>query len=74
VENEPLKTRFWLKGVSILPPGQGYYSQGENLPAFTDHRKDQLPLYNSRRYKTMLFYEEDVLHQAEHVKTIEYGI
>ena len=64
--------RFWMKGVSIVPPGQGYYSQGSNLPAYTDHRDDQLPLYLTRRYKMALFAEEDILHQAEDIRTINY--
>lgn len=65
--------RFWMKGVSILPPGQGYYSQGTGMPVYTDHREDQLPLYLTRRYKTALFADEDVLHQAEDIKTIDYS-
>ena len=54
--------RFWVKGAGVLPPGQGFYG---------DHASDQIELYNTRHYKTTLFYEEDVRHNEESSVTIE---
>ncbi len=65
--------RFWMKGVSVLPPGQGAYALGSEFLNAKDHRGDQMELYMSRRYKTALFYEEDVLHQAESLKMLKYN-
>ena len=62
--------RFWVKGVSVLTPGEGAYVGDDSKPS---HKDDQKELYNIRRYKTVLFYDEDIRHKEESSKTLKYN-
>lgn len=59
--------RFWNKGVTVLPPGESIQVSKEK-----QHYKDQLPLYENRMYKTILFYEEDVRHHMSSEMKLNY--
>lgn len=61
--------RFWVKGVSVLTPGEGAYVGNDSKPS---HKDDQKELYNIRRYKTVLFYDEDIRHKEESSNTLKY--
>ena len=62
--------RFWVKGISVLTPGEGSYVGDTSKPS---HKDDQKELYNVRRYKTVLFYDEDIRHKEESSKTLKYA-
>ena len=62
--------RFWVKGISVLTPGEGAYVGNDSKPS---HRDDQKELYNIRRYKTVLFYDEDIRHKEESSKTLKFS-
>lgn len=63
--------RNWVKGVGVLPPGVGSSGEKDYLDG---HNTDQLPLFKTRKYKTMLFYPEDVLHHEEKVQKLHYDV
>lgn len=63
-------SRFWIKGVGVVPPGSGEFIGDPSKPG---HKDDQLDLYENRKYKNLLFYDEDIRHQEESVQIIQFN-